>query len=508
MNSVGLEVDEKADIGLVGLAPMGENLALNLADKGWRVAVHNRSLDKVDAFLRTRAPAEGIVGARSLSEMVLRLAPPRKILLMVQAGSAVDDLLDRLLPSLSAHDIVIDGGNSHFADSERRARRLAEAGLLFVGMGISGGETGALSGPSIMPSGHEQAWPSIAPVFSSIAAKAADGSVCCAWLGPPGAGHYVKMVHNGIEYADMQLIAEVFALLRGLGGFEPESIASIFDDWNRGALSSYLLEISVDILARRDEADGREGAMLVDSILDVAGQKGTGRWTASAALDIGTPAGTIAEAVFARAISARKEERVKSHALLPGPKPDAASPVAGAEGEALVGDARDALHAAKLVALAQGFALLQDAGGRYGWDIDASRVASIWRSGCIIRTAFLDRIRSVFRRAPGLENLLLDPSFHDELSEAQEGWRRTVMRAMGHGLPVPALASALSWYDACRSARLPANLIQAQRDCFGAHRYERNDRPRGEFFHTNWTKNEDRDEDGRNIRSAKGRKSR
>ena len=492
-------MNEKADIGLVGLAVMGENLALNMADKGWQVTVHNRSLDKVDAFLSERARGKRIIKASSLSEMVLQLAEPRKILLMVQAGAAVDDLLDHLIPMLCPNDIVIDGGNSHFSHSERRSRRMAKAGLLFVGTGISGGEEGALSGPSIMPSGHEEAWPEIAPLFSSIAAKAADGSSCCAWLGPPGTGHFVKMVHNGIEYADMQLIAETFDLLRRLGGFEPEAISRIFSRWNQGDLSSYLLEISVDILARRE---GIDGGMLVDSILDVAGQKGTGRWTASAALDLGVPLGTVAEAVFARAISARKEERVKSHAILPGPQPDSTSPPGEAMRDALVQDARDALHAAKLVALAQGFALLQDAGRQYGWDIDLARIASIWRGGCIIRTAFLDRIASVFGKRPRLENFLVDPVFHAQMADAQDGWRRTVTMAMQSGLPVPALASALSWYDGCRSERLPANLIQAQRDCFGAHRYERNDRPRGEFFHTRWTGI--RQEDAGNPRAAGG----
>ncbi|WP_025770505.1 decarboxylating NADP(+)-dependent phosphogluconate dehydrogenase [Thioalkalivibrio sp. HK1] len=477
-------MDEKADIGLIGLAVMGENLALNMADKGWRVAVHNRSLDKVDAFLRDRAHNKPIIKARSLSEMVLQLAKPRKILLMVKAGAAVDDLLDRLIPLLGPEDIVIDGGNSHFSDSARRSLRLAEKGLLFVGAGISGGEEGALLGPSIMPGGHEEAWPEIEPVFSSIAARAADGSVCCAWLGSSGAGHFIKMVHNGIEYADMQLIAEAFDILRRLGGLDPEAISRIFSHWNQGDLSSYLLQITADILAKKEEGDG---GMLVDSILDVAGEKGTGRWTAIAALDLGVPAGTIAEAVFARAISARKAQRVKSHTLLPGPQPDTTNPPDKAQQDALVQDAFDALHGAKLVALAQGFALLQDANRQYGWDIDQAKVASIWRGGCIIRTAFLDRIASVFAERPELDNVLIDPAFHAPMAASQTGWRRTVAKAMQSGLPVPGLASALSWYDAYRSRCLPANLIQAQRDYFGAHRYERNDRPRGEFFHTRWT---------------------
>eukprot|EP00119_Amphimedon_queenslandica_P003441 XP_003389681.1 PREDICTED: 6-phosphogluconate dehydrogenase, decarboxylating-like [Amphimedon queenslandica] len=475
----------------------GRSEMIALVMIGHRIRLHGRHLrgwmqSTVDAFLSERVCTERIIKARSLPEMVSQLSRPRRILLMVQAGAAVDDLIERLIPMLSPGDIVIDGGNSHFADSLRRSQRLAEAGLLFVGAGISGGEEGALSGPSVMLGGHEEARPEIAPLFSKIAAKAPDGSLCCAWLGPPGAGHYVKMVHNGIEYALMQLIAETYDLLRRVGGLEPAAIAEVFSNWNRGDLSSYLLEISADILIHKDETTG---GMLVDSVLDVAGQKGTGRWTVSAALDIGSPAGLVAEAVFARAISARKAQRVGSHAILPGPQPHSPVLADEAQRDALVQDAQDALHAAKLVAFAQGFSLLQDASSQYGWDIDLAEVASIWRGGCIIRSAFLEPIASVFAKRPRLENCLLDPVFHGRLAAAQAGWRRTVGQATQSGLPAPALASALCWYDACRSPRLPADLIQAQRDCFGAHRYERIDRPRGEFFHSRWTKGE-RDDPG------------
>jgi 6-phosphogluconate dehydrogenase len=470
---------EQADLGLVGLAVMGENLVLNMERNGFAIAVYNRTTSRVDEFLAGRAAGRRIIGARSPEELVRQLKRPRRVMLMVQAGAAVDRVIQVLLPLLDAGDIVIDGGNSNYRDTTRRVRELRERGVLFVGTGVSGGEEGALNGPSIMPGGNAAAWPHIEALFKAIAAKVGDGSACCEWIGEEGAGHYVKMVHNGIEYGDMQMIAESYALLRGLAGIEPGEMSAIFAEWNRGELESYLIEITAEILARTDEQTGRP---MVDLILDAAGQKGTGKWTGIDALMLGAPVTAITEAVFARALSALKDERVMASRVL-------AAPQARFEGDprALAADVRQALYAAKICSYAQGFQLLDMAAKEHRWHVDLGSVALLWRGGCIIRAAFLDRIKAAYRDEPGLANLLLAPYFRDAIAGAQDAWRRVVATAVTCGVPVPAFSSALAWYDGYRSERLPADLLQAQRDYFGAHTYERVDRPRGEFFHTNWT---------------------
>ncbi len=469
----------KADIGLVGLAVMGENLVLNMASRGFTVAVYNRTTARVDEFLAGRAKGKPVVGAHTPRELVAQLARPRRVMLMVQAGAAVDRVIETLAPLLEPGDVLIDGGNSNYQDTTRRTRAMAERGILYVGTGVSGGEEGALLGPSIMPGGNAQAWPLIEPVFKAIAAKVADGSACCEWMGEDGAGHYVKMVHNGIEYGDMQMIAEAYALLRELGGIEPGAMSGIFRDWNGGELESYLVEITADILAAVDPESGRP---TVDLILDAAGQKGTGKWTGVDSLMLGAPVTAITEAVFARALSALKDERVAASALLPGP----AQRFEGDRG-ALVDDVRQALYASKICSYAQGFQLLAMAAKEYRWRLDLGAIALIWRGGCIIRAAFLDHIKRAYAESPDLANLVLAPYFRDAIAASQASWRRVVATAVSCGVPVPAFASALAWYDGYRSARLPANLLQAQRDYFGAHTYERVDRARGEFFHTNWT---------------------
>ena len=467
-----------ADIGVVGLAVMGENLVLNMASRGYTVAVYNRTTARVDAFLAGRAAGKTIVGAWSPQELISTLARPRRVMLMVQAG-AVDRVIETIAPRLEPGDVLIDGGNSNYQDTTRRARAQIGKGIFYVGAGISGGEEGALLGPSIMPGGDVRAWPGIEPIFKAIAAKVDDGVPCCEWIGPDGAGHYVKMVHNGIEYADMQMIAEAYALLRTLGGIEPGAMARIFAHWNEGELSSYLIEITAEILARVDEQTGRP---LVDLILDAAGQKGTGKWTGIDSLMLGAPVTAITEAVFARALSALKDERVAAARVLPGPElrfdGDAAS---------LAADVRQALYASKICSYAQGFQLLSMAAAQYGWQLDFGSIALMWRGGCIIRAAFLDRIKAACDDTPDLANLLLAPYFRDAIADAQAAWRRVIASAVTCGVPAPAFSSALAWYDGYRSKRLPANLLQAQRDYFGAHTYERIDRPRGEFFHTDWT---------------------
>ena len=494
-----------ADIGVIGLAVMGENLVLNMASHGYRVAVYNRTTAKVDAFLAGRAAGKAISGAQSPDELVSMLARPRRVMLMVQAGGAVDRVIDTLAPLLDAGDVLIDGGNSHHRDTARRTRALAEKGILYVGAGISGGEEGALLGPSIMPGGNPGAWPVIEPIFKTIAAKVGGGVSCCEWIGPDGAGHYVKMVHNGIEYGDMQMIAEAYALLGRIGGIGPGAMSRIFTDWNEGELSSYLVEITAGILARTDEETGRP---LVDLILDAAGQKGTGKWTGIDSLMLGAPVTAITEAVFARALSALKDERVAASRVLPGPmagpgrgggadhRPSAVDEHAG---DSIIGggfdgdattfaeDVRQALYASKICSYAQGLQLLSMAATKYGWRLDLGAIALMWRGGCIIRAAFLDRIKAACDDTPDLPNLLLAPYFRDAIAGAQAAWRRVVATAVTRGVPVPAFSSALAWYDGYRSERLPANLLQAQRDYFGAHTYERVDRPRGEFFHTDWT---------------------
>ena len=482
-----------ADIGVVGLAVMGENLVLNMASRGYTVAVYNRTTAKVDAFLGARAAGKSIVGAWSAEELVAKLARPRRVMLMVQAGGAVDRVIETLVPLLEPGDVLIDGGNSNYQDTTRRTHTLRERGILYIGTGVSGGEEGALLGPSIMPGGNADAWPVLEPIFKAIAAKVEDGTPCCDWIGPDGAGHYVKMVHNGIEYGDMQMIAEAYALLKDVGGIEPAAMSETFAGWNEGELSSYLVEITAGILAQVDEETGRP---LVDLILDAAGQKGTGKWTGIDSLMLGAPVTAITEAVFARALSALKDERVAASRVLPGPAPSGGSGagVASSAADGLDSDAasfaedvRQALYASKICSYAQGFQLLAMASAEYGWRLDLGAIALMWRGGCIIRAAFLDRIKAAWDEKPDLANLLLAPYFRNAIAGAQGAWRRVVASAVLRGVPVPAFASALAWYDGYRSERLPANLLQAQRDYFGAHTYERIDRPRGEFFHTDWT---------------------
>lgn len=471
-------MNPQADIGLIGLAVMGQNLVLNMDDHGYTVAVFNRTVDKVDQFLANEAQGTKVIGAHSLAELVSHLKRPRRVMLMVKAGAPVDATIAQLVPLLEPGDIIIDGGNSHYPDSTRRTQELAAQGLLFIGTGVSGGEEGARFGPSIMPGGHPEAWPHVKPIFQAIAAKVADGSPCCDWVGEEGAGHFVKMVHNGIEYGDMQLIGEAYDVLQHALGLSAGEMSAVFSDWNEGELNSYLIEITAEILAYEDE-DGRP---LVDLILDTAGQKGTGKWTAVTALDTGVPLTLIAEAVFARALSALKEERVAAAKLL-------GSPIPGFTGDkaAFIEDLRQALFAAKIVSYTQGYMLMRAATAEFGWQLAYGNIALMWRGGCIIRAAFLDDIMAAFAKQPDLMNLLLAPFFKEKMQAAEGAWRRVVSTAVTLGIPVPALSSALAFYDGYRRERLPANLLQAQRDYFGAHTYERVDRPRGEFFHTNWT---------------------
>ena len=468
----------QADIGLVGLAVMGQNLVLNMDDHGYTVAVFNRTTARVDEFLAGPANGTRVVGTRSPAELAAALSRPRKVMLMVRAGPAVDETIAELLPHLDPGDVVVDGGNSNFEDSARRAAELEAKGFLFVGTGVSGGEEGARHGPSIMPGGSPAAWPHVREILQAIAAKVDDGTPCCDWIGEGGSGHYVKMVHNGIEYGDMQLIAEAYHLLREAAGFSHDELGDVFAEWNDGPLSSYLVEITRDIMRFRDE----DGEPLVDRILDSAGQKGTGKWTAISSLDLGQPVTLVAEAVYARILSSLKDERVAAAAALRGP-----DTTFGGDPTAFVNDVRDALYASKMVSYAQGFMLFRAAGAEYGWDLDYGAIALMWRGGCIIRSAFLGQIKEAFERDPGLVNLLLDPYFAGQVEAAQAGWRRAVATAVELGIPAPAYSTALAFYDGYRSERLPANLIQAQRDFFGAHTYERTDRARGAFFHTDWT---------------------
>jgi 6-phosphogluconate dehydrogenase len=468
-----------ADIGLIGLAVMGENLVLNMESHGFTVAVFNRTTSKVDAFVDGRAKGKKIIGTHTVEELVAALKPPRKIMIMVKAGSPVDDVINELTPLLEPGDILIDGGNSHFPDSTRRTRELKAKRLLYIGTGVSGGEEGALKGPSIMPGGDLDAWPHVKPIFQAIAAKVSDGTPCCDWVGPEGAGHYVKMVHNGIEYGDMQLICEAYHLMRELLGMDAASLRDVFDRWNKGPLDSYLIEITRDILGYVDPETKKP---MVDNILDAAGQKGTGKWTVISALDLGLPLTLISEAVFARCLSAQKDERAQASKILKGP------PAAAGLDKKTYSDAIEhALYASKIISYAQGFALMDAMGRESKWEINKGGVALMWRGGCIIRSAFLGKIKEAFDRDPKLTNLLLDPYFRGEIDRCQQGWRRAVAAAAEHGIPVPAMSSALAYFDGYRCERLPANLLQAQRDYFGAHTYERIDRPRGQFFHTNWT---------------------
>jgi len=468
----------KADIGLIGLAVMGENLILNMESKGFTVACFNRTVSKVDNFLNGRGKGKKIIGCKSIDELVRNLSKPRKVMLMVKAGPAVDAFIDQLLPLLEPGDIIIDGGNSHFPDTIRRTKYVEDQGKLYIGTGVSGGEEGALRGPSIMPGGSPAAWEHVKPIFQKIAAKTADGEPCCEWIGENGAGHFVKMVHNGIEYGDMQMICETYHLMKEGLAMTNEQMHQVFAEWNRGELNSYLIEITRDILAYKDE----EGNAVLDLILDTAGQKGTGKWTAIEALNLGQPLTLIAEAVFGRCLSALKEERVAASKVLAGPKARFTG-----DKDAFTNDLRQALYASKIVSYAQGYQLMRAAAAEHNWKINYGGIALIWRGGCIIRSVFLGKIKEAFEKNSELTNLLLDPFFKEAVEKAQPAWRRVVTAAIEMGIPVPAMSSALAFYDGYRSARLPANLLQAQRDYFGAHTYERVDKPRGEFFHTNWT---------------------
>jgi 6-phosphogluconate dehydrogenase len=468
----------KADIGLIGLAVMGENLILNMESKGFTVACFNRTVSKVDDFINGRAKSKNIIGCHSIEELCANLKTPRRVMLMVKAGQAVDDFIELLLPRLEDGDIIIDGGNSHFPDTIRRTAYVESKGKLYIGTGVSGGEEGALTGPSIMPGGSPKAWPHVKPIFQKIAAKTSDGEPCCDWVGENGAGHFVKMVHNGIEYGDMQMICETYQMMKEGVCMTNNEMHEAFADWNKGELNSYLIEITRDILAYKDE----QGSEVIDLILDTAGQKGTGKWTAIAALDNGQPLTLIGEAVFARCLSALKDERVAASKILKGPKPKFAG-----NKETFVKDLSQALYASKIVSYAQGYQLMRAAAKEYKWNLNNGGIALMWRGGCIIRSVFLGKIRDAFDKNPNLVNLLLDPFFKEAMDKAQKSWRRVVSAAVEMGVPMPAISAALAYYDGYRHARLPANLLQAQRDYFGAHTYERVDKPRGEFFHTNWT---------------------
>jgi len=481
--------DASCDIGLIGLAVMGQNLVLNMNDHGFKVAVFNRTVSKVDEFLANEAKGTQVVGAHSLQEFVSLLRRPRRVMLMVKAGEVVDQNIEHLLPLLERGDIIIDGGNSLFTDSNRRTKDLAAKGILFIGTGVSGGEEGARRGPSIMPGGNPDAWPHVKPIFQAIAAKVdpsgkattsdGQGTPCCDWVGDQGAGHYVKMVHNGIEYGDMQLICEAYDLLQHALNLIPEELSQIFVEWNKGELDSYLIEISSEIFTKKDD----DGSPLIDKILDTAGQKGTGKWTVNSALDLGMPVTLIGESVFARCLSAIKEERVQASKILHGPT-----------GQAVTGDRADfienvrrALYCSKIISYTQGYMLLREAAKEYGWRVNMGGIALMWRGGCIIRSRFLGKIKAAYDKNPALDNLLFDDFFSGVLNEYQASWRKALVKAIALGLPAPAFSTALSFYDGYRTARLPANLLQAQRDFFGAHTYERTDQPRGRFFHTNWT---------------------
>jgi 6-phosphogluconate dehydrogenase len=473
-----------SDFGLIGLAVMGENLAMNVESRGYSVAVYNRTTAKVDQFVNGRGAGKHFLGCHSLRDLVDALNPPRKLMFMVKAGPAVDALIDQLIPLLARGDVLIDGGNTHFADTERRTKHVEEHGLLYVGMGVSGGEEGALTGPSLMPGGSEKAWPLVKQLFQSIAAKVGPNAEvpCCDWVGPRGAGHYVKMVHNGIEYGDMQLICEAYYLLREGLGLNNDELYTIFDQWNQGELQSYLIEITRDIFSVKD--DQEEEGYLVDKILDVAGAKGTGKWMSQLALDLGVPSTLVTAAVYARSLSALKEARVDASRILRGPDEAVDARLLGDSREEQIEAVRRALYASKICSYAQGFVQLRAAAEAYDWPLNYGDCALLWRGGCIIRAQFLDRIKEAFEADPQLKNLLLYPYFTQVVHQAQEGWRRVNMMSVKYGISTPAFADALSYYDSYRRERLPANLLQAQRDYFGAHTYQRLDKPG--TFHTNW----------------------
>lgn len=469
---------KKADIGLVGLAVMGENLVMNMESKGFTVAVYNRTTEKVKNFVEGRAAGKNIIGTYSIEELVENLEKPRKIMMMVKAGAAVDQLIDQLIPHLEAGDILIDGGNSHFPDTIRRTQYVESKGLLYIGTGVSGGEEGALKGPSMMPGGSPAAWPYVKPIFQAICAKVEDGSPCCDWVGENGAGHFVKMVHNGIEYGDMQLICEAYQLMRDGLGMSAEEMHQVFADWNKTELDSYLIEITRDILGYKDE----KGETTVNYILDTAGQKGTGKWTGIAALDEGVPLTLIGEAVFARCLSAMKEERVAASKVF-----TKEIPAFTGDKAAFIENIRKALYASKIISYAQGYTLMRTAAKTYNWNLNYGGIALMWRGGCIIRSVFLGKIKEAYDKDPNLVNLLMDDYFGETIKGLVPAWREVVAYAAKAGIPMPAFSSALSYFDGYTTASLPANLLQAQRDYFGAHTYERIDQPRGQFFHTNWT---------------------
>jgi len=469
-----------ADIGLIGLAVMGENLVLNMESRGFTAAVFNRTTSKVDVFINGRGKGKKFIGCHSIEELCKNLKRPRKVMMMVQAGAAVDDTIKQIIPYLEKGDIIIDGGNSHFADSSRRMKELEAQGFLYIGTGVSGGEEGALKGPSMMPGGSKAAWPEVKNIFQSIAAKVEDGTPCCDWVGEGGAGHFVKMVHNGIEYGDMQLITEAYHLLKSVLGLSNEELHDVFAEWNKGDLDSYLIEITRDIFAKKD--DELKDKYVVDLILDVAGQKGTGKWTVIAAADEGIPLTMVAEAVFARCLSSLKDERVAASKILPGPQSEWKG-----DKKSFINSIRDAVFAAKLISYAQGYTLMRAAAKANKWSLNYGGIALMWRGGCIIRSKFLGKIKEAFDKNGQLENLLFDPYFQGKITECQRGWREVTAAAIVHGIPLPGITSALSYYDGLRTERLPANLLQAQRDYFGAHTYERVDKPRGQYFHTNWT---------------------
>ena len=466
-----------ADIGLIGLGVMGSSLALNMESNGFTVAVHNRTTPQIDNLVNNRSKNNKIIGFENLNEFVNSIKKPRKIMLMVVAGSVVDDYIQKLIPLLNQGDIIIDGGNSHYPDTSRRTEELESIGFKFVGAGVSGGEEGALKGPSIMPGGSISAWPEVKNIFKKISAKVGDNEPCCEWIGEGGSGHFVKMVHNGIEYGDMQLICEAYQVMKDVLGMSNDEMHKTFKEWNEGELNSYLIEITADILKFKE----KDGSYLVDNILDTAGQKGTGKWTASVALDLGSPLTLIGEAVFSRYLSSIKDERVEASKQLSGPSIN----FTGDKAKAL-DDIHDALYASKMVSYAQGYTLLADAAKEFNWNLNYGAIALMWRGGCIIRSAFLTKIKDAYDNNSSLKNLLLDPFFKDKINQSQDGWRRIVSIAIANGLPVPAMTSSLSYFDGYRNDRLPANLLQAQRDYFGAHTYERVDRNKGEFFHTEW----------------------
>jgi 6-phosphogluconate dehydrogenase len=470
--------EANCDIGLIGLAVMGQNLVLNMNDHGYKVAVFNRTVSKVDDFLANEAQGTQVVGAHSIEEMCAHLKTPRRVMIMVKAGEVVDQTIEQVLPYLEKGDILVDGGNSLYTDSNRRTRDLAAKGILFIGTGVSGGEEGARFGPSIMPEGNKEAWPHVKDIFQAIAAKVEDGTPCCDWVGEDGAGHYVKMVHNGIEYGDMQLIGEAYQLMKDGLGLTADELAEVFAEWNKGELDSFLIDISATIFAKKDD----DGQPMVDKILDAAGQKGTGKWTAISALDLGQPVTLIGESVFARCLSALKSERVAAAKVLKGPRKRKVE-----KKKEFIEEVRVALYCSKMVSYAQGYMLLRAAEKEQGWNLNMGGVALMWRGGCIIRSIFLGDIKAAFDRDPKLQNLLLDKFFSSAMTKYHPSWRRAIIQGIRLGVPMPAFSTALAFYDGYRTARLPANLLQAQRDFFGAHTYERVDKPRGEFFHTNWT---------------------